>query len=189
MSKDLAHVPRITKMAKYLQTVNNNRDLTVYHLRIMAVIREMNTTVQIISGLTGIHENKVRERLNELQRWGLASITETRARDRKIWGLHDDFRSHHKVPTYPSLAQQGSLDLKRRKGGQKLDVDEMAAYLWGDTEMVSRGHSEALVDLATTLKKTPILSQQAGDVEARRQATVVTPEPMVSWDLDDFIEE
>lgn len=186
MSKELVHVPRITKMAKYLQAVNNNRELNVSHLRVLAVIREMNTTVQIIAGLTGMAPDKVRERVNDLHRWGLASVTELRARSKKIWGMHDDFRSENKVPTYPSVTQEASMELKRKKAGRKLEMDEVATILWGGDDNRSGAVSAALVEVSTSLKKTPIETRVAGDVAARRQAGVT--DDKISWSLEDFVE-
>ncbi len=195
MSKELQHVPRITKMAKYLQTVKNHRDVSklgVYHFAILTVLREMNTTVQIIAGLTGISNNKVRERLNDLHNAGLASVVEMRGRGKKIWGMHDDFRSFHKVPTFPSVTQEASIELKRQKAGRMLEMDEVATILWGSGETRTEAVSGGLVAVATTLRKTPILNQAVGDREARREAADevarLGQEIQGDWSLEDFVE-
>lgn len=184
-----ALVPKITKMAKYLMALKTNNDkLTGSHHRILHILREMNTTVQIISGLTGIKDDKVRTFVNELHTWGLASIVEVRkgtGRQRNIWGMHDEFRAVHKVPTYPSVHQEAMLSVGVRKGARKLDMDETAAILWGDSSAARTGHSEALVEIATSLKKTPILSIQAGDAEARRICEETTDTQ--DWDINNFL--
>lgn len=188
MTNPTTFVPKTTKMAKYLQTVAMRReDLKATHHRVLHILREMNTTIQIIAALTGIKEAKVYSAVGDLQEWGLASVTETRktgARQKHIWGLHDDFRAVNKVPTYPSVTQEASMVVVSKKAGRKLEMDEVAVALWGNQEMAYRGHSATLVDIATGLKKTPIPSQQLGDAEARRQSAVsVTPE---MWSLEDF---
>lgn len=189
MTNQTVFVPKITKMAKYLQAVTAQKDsLKQTHHRVLHILREMNTTVQIISGLTGIKDDKVRAAVNELHTLGLASVVEVRkgngARGRKIWGMHDEFRAVRKVPTYPSVTQEASMSVAAKKAGRKLEMDEIAVALWGDTEIASRGHSATMVDIATGLKKTPIPSHQAGDVAARRQSAVVGDTK--SWDLEDY---
>lgn len=191
MSKELVHVPKITKMAKYLMALTANKDkLKGTHKSILAVLREMNTTVQIISGLTGISDDKVRSHINELEAMGLASVTETRKAGggppKKIWGMHDEFRSVHKVPTYPSQHQDVAMATARKKGGRSLEIDEVASILWGNPEAALRGRSGTLVEIAGTLKKTPILAREAGDAEARRNSAVAIPEDN-KWDLADFV--
>src|SRR4051812_17853878 len=109
MTNPIAFVPKITKMAKYLAALTANRQLTVYHLRLLGVLREMNTTASILSGLTGIENATVHKRLKELHAWDLISVVEQRKsgqRVKNLWGMHDDFRAVHKVPTYPSVNQE-----------------------------------------------------------------------------------
>lgn len=191
MTNVLIHVPKITKMAKYLSALTANKDkLKTTHYRILGILREMNTTAQIISGLTGIKDDKVRVHLNELEQIGLASITEVRkgkGPGKKIWGMHDEFRAVRKVPTYPTVNQDAAMSVARVKGGRSLEMDEVAAILWGNPEASIRGRSGALVEIATTLKKAPILSREVGDAEARRAAIIPT-EDNKAWDLSDFVD-
>jgi len=184
-------VPRTTKMAKYLQALGQNRhQLTGRHMSVLAVLREMNTTTAIIAGLTGIRSNKVHVLIQDLARMGLASGVEERKTPvggnmKKLWGMHDEFRAVHKVPTYPSAHQELALYQAGKKGGRSLDMDETAAILWGNPEATVRGRSETLVEIASTLKKTPIESRAAGDAAARRENTVEQSAPV--WDINDYV--
>lgn len=192
MTNPQSLVPRITKMAKYLQALSANKDrLKATHHRILHILREMNTTVQIIAALTGIKETKVRSAVNDLHDWGLASIVEIRkggARARRIWGMHDEFRAVRKVPTFPSVTQEASMSVASKKAGRKLEMDEVAAALWGEAKTDYKGHSATLVDIATGLKKTPIPNRELGDREARREAAIEAygNEFNTSWALEDF---
>lgn len=191
MSNQMAAVPKITKMAKYVQALTANREkLRPTHHRVLHILREMNTTVQIISGLTGLDVDKVRTAVNELAAMGLASVTETRkskSRPSKVWGVHDEFRSIH-TRTYPSAEQVAVVEEANRKGGRALEMDELATLLWANPETGGRGRSGALVEVALNLKAYPLSSQQAGEKAARREAAQaeVVPE---SWDPMDFVED
>ncbi len=106
-----------------------------------------------------------------------------------IWGMHDEFRAEHKVPTYPSVHQDTALTTMRKTGGRELEMDEVAAILWGNPEASVRGRPAALVHVAGTLKKTPISSRAAGDIAARRELAEPAAAGDTSWDLGDFVDQ
>lgn len=189
--KSLVHIPRITKTAKYLQAVTSNRELTVYHFRILSVLREMNTIVPIIAGLTGIQDSKVHTKLKELEAWQLIEVTEERAtgrRAKKFWGLHSDFRDNLRVRTYPSVPQEQGHRKKGVKGARIVEMETLATLIWDNPETSIGDRPEALVEIATTLRPCALENQKSGDADARREA-VPQQEPKITWDINDFLEE